>query len=286
MPLTHQAADLDKSRGTAKPGFGISPFGASTQTPPEYASLISTHQNVSKLNAPLKTMLKSAIQEYEKQIDTSTPPPSAPVYAARLNGLLKTLANAENAVAQCVKAREGLVSALEKLLDIQQAALEIEKKDSADLLRRKIEIEDKKQQVEVGIMRALDPAEHNGPSGEGGSISPPAEPDRPEMEALTPPVMEALTPPPGDDGSFTPPAHVYDSGPIAEAATNSGDGSSGRLEVVPNLTSYQSLPISTNGSNKRRRVEDPNEFPDLGADDGLDADVAEMLKEGEKERGH
>ena len=38
------------------------------------------------------------------------------------------------------------------------------------------------------------------------------------------------------------------------------------------------------GSNKRRRVDSTSssrgadDFPDLGADDGIDADVAEMLK--------
>ncbi|KAF4462019.1 hypothetical protein FALBO_11175 [Fusarium albosuccineum] len=254
--------ELDRARGTVKPSFGASPFGGgSAPIPAEFAPLVSAHQNVTKLSIPLKTTITSANQEYEKQTDASTPVPSAPVYAARLNGLLKTLANAESAVAECVKAREGLISGLEKLLDANRAALEQDKSAAALLTSRKTEIEEKKHQVEVGIMRALGPADSNGSPGEGDSSGTPPEPDRPEMEALTPPAMESLDSP-------TP----VTSGPEEDLAAAAGEGA----------PSYQSLPISTNGSNKRRRVDDTDDFPDLGGDDGIDADVAEMLKEGPK----
>lgn len=250
----------------AKPGFGGSPFGGATTAaasiPSEFAPLVTAHQQVTKLSPPLKATIASASQEYEKQTDPSTPVPSAPVYAARLNGLLKTLANAENAVAECVKAREGLVSGLETLLNANRAALEQEKSDHAQLKSRKTEIEEKKQQVEVGIMRALGPAESNGNSGDGESSSAPAEPDRPEMEALTPPAFEPFD------------------APTPEALTPEGEPAVAPAPAAEEeATSYQSLPISTNGSNKRRRV-DTEEFPDLGGDDGIDADVAQMLKEG------
>ncbi|KAH7198677.1 RNA polymerase II-binding domain-containing protein [Fusarium flagelliforme] len=259
--------ELDKARGMAKPGFGGSPFGGASATaaasiPSEFAPLVSAHQTVTKLSPPLKATIASASQEYEKQTDPSTPVPSAPVYAARLNGLLKTLANAENAVAECVKAREGLVSGLETLLNANRAALEQEKSDHAQLKSRKVEIEEKKQQVEVGIMRALGPAESNGNSGDGESSSTPAEPDRPEMEALTPPAFEPFD------------------APTPEALTPEGEPAAALEPAVEEETApYQSLPISTNGSNKRRRV-DNEEFPDLGGDDDIDADVAQMLKEG------
>ncbi|KAK7419997.1 hypothetical protein QQX98_003003 [Neonectria punicea] len=266
--------DLDKARGSAKPGFRGSPFGGPAAVPSEFAPLVSAHQNVGKLSIPLKATIASANQEYKKQTDSSTPAPSAPVYAARLNGLLKTLANAESAVAECVKAREGLISGLEKLLDANRAALEEDKTTAAQLLSRKSEVEEKKHQVELAIMRALGPAENNGEPGAGGSTNTPPEPDRPEMEALTPPVMEAFTPPSMDDEPFD-----Y----VAPAEESSADKqvSGGGIEMLSNLaSSYQSLPISTNGANKRRRVDDGDDFPDLGGDDGIDADVAEMLKEG------
>lgn len=252
----------------AKPGFSGSAFAsggaaasAGAAIPSEFAPLVSAHQSVTKLSPPLKATVASASQEYEKQTDPSTPVPSAPVYAARLNGLLKTLANAENAVAECVKAREGLVSGLETLLNANRAALEQEKSDHAQLVSRKAEIEEKKQQVEIGIMRALGPADSNGNPGDAESLIAPAEPDRPEMEALTPPAFDPFD------------------APTPEALTPEGEPAVAPAPATEEETaSYQSLPISINGSNKRRRI-DTEEFPDLGGDDGIDADVAQMLKE-------
>jgi regulator of Ty1 transposition protein 103 len=272
----------------SKPGFGGSPFGSTstaTSIPSEFAPLVTAYQKVNKLSTPLKTTIRSADQEYEKQTDPSTPVPSAPVYAARLNGLLKTLANAESAVAECVKAREGLVSGLESLLNANRSALENERSIAAQLTSRKAEIEDKKHQVEVGIMRALGPADSNGSPGQGDSSVTPPEPDRPEIEALTPPAFEpfeaptpeALTPEgepvaaPSTSPVPVPPPPPPAAAAAAAVATTSEDKEE---EEAP---SYQSLPISANGSNKRRRV-DTEEFPDLGGDDGIDADVAEMLK--------
>lgn len=247
--------------------------------PSEFAPLVSAHQTVGKLSVPLKATISSANQEYEKQTDASTPVPSAPVYAARLNGLLKTLANAESAVAECVKAREGLILGLEKLLDTHRAALEQDKASASQLQSRKTEIEEKKQQVEVAIMRALGPADNDGSPAEAGSGSPDSEPDRPQMEALTPP-MEAFTPP---MEALTPEEERFglaSDGPINETTAENQASTSG-IEMLSNVaSSYQSLPISTNGSNKRRRVDDANEFPDLGGDDDIDADVAAMLKDG------
>lgn len=252
-----------------KPGFGGSPFGggSSAAVPSEFTPLVSAHQTVTKLSVPLKTTIASANQEYEKQVDVSVPVPSAPVYAARLNGLLKTLANAESAVAECVKARESLISGLEKMLDSNRAALESEQKTAHEFSTRKREIEDKKQQVEVAIMRALGPAENNGSLAEGESGSPPTELDRPEMEALTPPGMDDDF----DDTMPEPVENIEDSMDVKPAEDIS--------TTEPSTTFTQSLPISTNGSNKRRRVDDGDDFPDLGNDGEIDPEVAEMLKE-------
>ncbi|CAH0018288.1 unnamed protein product [Clonostachys rhizophaga] len=258
--------ELDKARGTAKPAFGGSPFGGSSM-PSEFAPLVSAHQSVAKLSGPLKATVSTADQEYEKQTDTSTPAPSAPVYAARLHGLLKTLASAEVAVAECVKAREDLITGLEKLLDTHRTSLEADKASASRLAERKSEIEKKKQVVELAIMQALSSSEQNGSPDEKGLDNQDTEPERPKMEALTPPKMEALTPPAME--ALTPPS--------AEAAPLHADSS---LETAPASTTtvpQQSLPIYFGESNKRRRIDD-GEFPDLGNDDGIDADVAEMLK--------
>jgi regulator of Ty1 transposition protein 103 len=269
VPALTRSIELDKTRGVPKSGFGASPFGGSASVPSEFAPLISAYQTVGKLGGPLKATIASASQEYEKQTDSSTPVPSAPVYAARLNGLLKTLANAENAVAECVKAREGLLSGLEKLLDANRAALEEEKAAATQLVERKTEIEEKKHHVEVAIMRALGPAESNGGPEQDGGVTASPEPNRPEMEALTPPVM--------DEEPFDPPTPIHES-PLEPHESISTD------EQLPSdlTTSYQAVSISTNGSNKRRRVDEGDDFPDLGGDDAIDADVAEMLKQDTK----
>lgn len=250
-----------------KSGFGGSPFGSSSSSvPSDFAPLVSAHQTVTKLSIPLKATLSTADQEYEKQMDPSTPPPSAPVYAARLNGLLKTLANAESAVADCVKAREGLVSGLEKLLESHRTALEHDRESASKVLERKRETEEKKQHVETGIMQALGSSENNGSPTEGAEFSPEPEPDRPEMEALTPPSM--------DDAPS-----VASEGKDIDEATKGVEQEASGIEMLSNVaSSYQSMPVSTNGSNKRRRVDDNGDFPDLGGDDELDEDVAAMLK--------
>ncbi|KFA46724.1 hypothetical protein S40293_07787 [Stachybotrys chartarum IBT 40293] len=278
--------ELDKARGTAKSGFGASPFSSSSSSvPSEFAPLVSAHQSVMKLSVPLKASISTANQEYEKHTDPTTAPPSAPVYAARLNGLLKTLANAESAVADCVKAREGLISGLEKLLDANRSALDSDKTALSELSSRKEEIENKKQQVEVAIMRALGPADGNGLPEERGDGSPDdPEGDRPKMEALTPPAMEALTPPAME--ALTPPAMepLHDE-PLdlpSHSAPEQPSGNNGlhaTTKVVAEATSQQ-IPLSDSrpsNPNKRRRVEGSGDFPDLGGDDGIDAEVAAML---------
>ncbi|KYK59720.1 hypothetical protein DCS_00854 [Drechmeria coniospora] len=268
--------ELDKSRGATNPGFRESPFRGST-VPSELAPLVSTYQTATKLSNPVDTTLASANQEYEKQAGPHAEVPSAPVYAARLNGLLKTLVNAESALAECVKARESLVSGLEKLLDAQRAALSSHKTSATVLRDRKVEIENKKQQVEVAIMRALGPAEDRDSMQEGEFLTPDSEPDRPKMESLTPPAVEALTPPAAE--ALTPPVMGVEAvDPLdQEPATASVDN-----QPTETASSHHSIPVSTNvGTNKRRRIDDPDGYSRLeGDDDGIDADVAEMLKDG------
>lgn len=234
--------------------------------PSELAPTVPALQQVTKLAAPLKGTISSADQEYQKQSDPSTPVPSAPVFAARLNGLLKTLANAESAVAECVKAREGLVSGLEQLLETHRAALEQDREAVSTISKRKAEIETKKQEVEVAIMQALGSANDQGDSADGQAARQSHEPDRPEMEALTPPSMDEEEAAPSEDV-------VPD-----QTVANEEQGVVSQDPDANAALPYQSLPISANGSNKRRRVDDSEDFPDLGGDGGIDPDVAEMLK--------
>ncbi|KAI3400211.1 hypothetical protein diail_4096, partial [Diaporthe ilicicola] len=236
--------------------------------------LVTPAQNVSKSSLSLKAKTANAEQEYAKNTDPKQPTPSAPVYAARLNGLLKTLATAEGAVAECVKARTELIGALEKLLGTNKASLETEEKQLAELAERKSSIEQKKADVEMAIMRGL--ADQGPTNRDGQSASPVPEPHRPEVEALTPPPIE-------DDADMynTQGGERLESMPAQESAIAPTQQPTG-LETLSSLASqYSAVPVSTNGasgSNKRRKLDSAEEIPDLG-EDGIDPNIDEMIRQ-------
>ncbi|ROW08975.1 hypothetical protein VMCG_02758 [Cytospora schulzeri] len=257
--------DLDKARGAGKSGLGNSSIGTPS-VPSELAPLVTAAQNVTKLALSLKAKTTAADQDYSKNTDPNQPTPSAPVYAARLNGLLKTLATAEGAVAECVKARKELIGALERLLDTNKASLEAEEKQLAELEGRKASIDQKKQDVEMAIMRGL--ADQDPMNRDGQSASPVPEPDRPEVEALTPPPID-------ESDRYEPePAAPFDAAP--EQQPTSG------LDALSSLASqYSAVPVSTNGANgtnKKRKIDAADEIPDLG-NDGIDPDIDEMIRQ-------
>ncbi|KUI57932.1 hypothetical protein VP1G_05221 [Cytospora mali] len=263
--------DLDKARGSGKSGLANSSIGAPS-VPSELASLVAPAQNVTKLALSLKAKTTTAEQDYIKNTDPNQPTPSAPVYAARLNGLLKTLATAEGAVAECVRARQELIGALEKLLDTNKTSLEAEEKQLAELASRKATIDQRKQDVEMAIMRGLvdqDPA-----SRDGQSASPVPEPDRPEVEALTPPPID-------ESDKYEPePAAPFDAAPAQQPAFAQAQPTSG-LDALSSLASqYSAVPVATNGANganKKRKIDAGDEIPDLG-NDGIDPDIDEMIR--------
>lgn len=265
--------ELDKARGVGKTGLGNSSIGGPA-VPSELAPLVTPAQNVSKLALSLKAKTTNAEQEYAKNTDPKQPTPSAPVYAARLNGLLKTLATAEGAVAECVKARTELIGALEKLLGTNKASLEAEQKQLAELAERKSAIEQKKADVEMAIMRGL--ADQAPATRDGQSASPVPEPDRPEVEALTPPPVE-------DDADMynTEGTDSFEPVPAQEPAIGQPQQPTG-LETLSSLASqYSAVPVSTNGTsgtNKRRKIDSADEIPDLG-EDGIDPNIDEMIRQ-------
>jgi regulator of Ty1 transposition protein 103 len=301
---TDKFAELDKSRGVKTTGFGGSIFATSASAstsspspslPSELGALVAPQQNVTKLTAPAKLALISASADYDKLTDPKNETPSAPVHAARLNGLLKTLANAEFAVANCVKARQELVGALEKILQANKASLEAEKKDLEKIQSRKETIDGQKQEVELAIMRGMAANDQERSPGGAGSASPPQELDRPEIEALTPPhesngpEVEALTPPPQQDpapASYAAQTEGLEMPGLSHAQPGQQQTLPRSLppapgiEMLSNLASqYQSVPVAVNGSQgiKRRRLDSNEDFPDLGGE-GIDEDVTEMLR--------
>lgn len=240
--------------------------------PPELTPLIAPANAVSKLALSIKAKSSAADQEYNKNTDPNQPTPSAPVFAARLNGLLKSLATAESAVEECVKARKELVEALEKLLHTNKTSLETEEKQLALLRQRKTEISQKKQDVEMAIMRGL--ADQDSAHQDAPSASPVPEPARPEVEALTPP-------PANDDDFYEPQPAGTGFQPVEPPAQQPAftQPQPTGLEALSNLASqYSAVPVSTNGTNKKRKVDDGDEIPDLGTD-GIDPNIDAMIQQ-------
>lgn len=284
-------AELDKSRSTSKRGIGSSIFSSSSSSvPSELAPLVPHQQTITKLVLSTKTSVNAASMDYEKLTDPAAVTPSAPVHAARLNGLLKTLANAEGAVAESIKARRQLLEGLEKILDANRVALAAEELQLNTLSERRTEIDTKKRDVEDSIMRGFATNSNPGtPAGLDGSPesiqtphTPAPEPDRPEVEALTPPGFPKR-PSPSPAPELAP--HATDPRDRAVAATQETvvpPPAAAGFDLLSSLSGPYSRPIPTanSGSAKKRKL-DNDDFPDLGGDamDGLDADVAEMLRQ-------
>ncbi|KAG8531383.1 uncharacterized protein KY384_003012 [Bacidia gigantensis] len=289
-------AELDKNR-TSKKALGGSLFSSnSPSAPPEIQPLITLQINLSKATTTASTAAPTAKAEYAKLTDPSKPLPTPPVHAARLSALLKSLSSAESAVSESLKARHALISSLETLLASNKAAIVEEEAQQAELSARKDEIDRKKKEVEDGIMRGLSSADNSptaGGSPEGqrsngnGAGSP--EPDRPDIEELTPPpegppdIVQALvgqpapTPSPGRNENFTPtPAPLTPQPQQYQPVPQVGADLLSSLNV-PGVRGYSGSPP---GGAKRRKVDDESAV--FGGEDvmaGLDDDVAELLRQ-------
>lgn len=233
----------------------------------------------------MKGAVNIANTESEKLADPIALTAALPVQAARLNGLLKTLANAEGAVTECIRARRDLIRELEKILTTNRDALEGEEKQMMELSGRRTEVEQKKQSVELAILSGRPVSGKDLLDDNRASNSPVPEPDRPMVEALTPPHIQDhdddddLYGNPSAGGEYQngqhqsvpfhgAPGHANAQSPFATSAPG--------IEMLSNLASqYQAVPL--NGT-KKRKIETSDDFPDLGGDDGIDADVKEMLR--------
>src|SRR5947207_3250708 len=123
----YNITEVDKTRTSSKRGgLGGSLFSTPSSTgsaPQELKEIVDAQIEVTKATSVAETAIKNADTEHEKMVDPSVPIPSPPVHAARLNALLKTLASAEGAVSESIKARRALIEGLEKLLDINRSLL-------------------------------------------------------------------------------------------------------------------------------------------------------------------
>lgn len=305
--------ELDRARG-GKSSFGSSIFGhaSSSAVPPELVKLAGLLSKSDKASAATTTPLATADAEYARITDPAAPVPAAPVHAARLNGLLKTLVAAEAPLAESGRAAADLVAELTRLL--KMATTRKAKADEAlqRVRKRREEIDKKKDEVEQAIMQGLHSSGnaaggHPAKDGNGGAGLAVEEQEPPVASPLTPPHRRAGggafldEPEPPEMESFTPPSRnewddgVGDGHDAAKGGGHQNNSSNkpSPLGSVGGLPSYQSVPLQFPGrngaggadappSNKRRRLDSAgnDDFPDLGGDDGIDADVAEMLKRG------
>ncbi|KAI1100183.1 DUF618-domain-containing protein [Jackrogersella minutella] len=263
--IAARVQEINQVRGTVKSGLSGSIFGSASVLS-ELAPLTAPQQHVTKLLLGMRTTVNSANQEYDKLLGPNTTAPSAPVYAARLSGLLKTLAQAEGAVEQCVKARRELVTAVQKVLETNMKALISEEDQLETFVGRRMEVEDKKTEVERAIMAGL-PDDEPYLSNNGPAEHPDPEPERPEVEALTPPSMEPDLPGQADS---------LDEAELSQEATTQSNAQDDKIHTGLGLH-YKSVTTTTNGS-KKRKLDNNDAFPDLGDDDAIDSDVAEMLR--------
>lgn len=304
-------AELDKSRSSGKkPLLGGSLFSNSsgTSAPLELQPIVPLQTAVSKAVVAATAAASSANLEYDKLTDPNTATPTPPVHAARLSSLLRSLASAEGAVSESIKARRALVEGLEKLLQTNKIAVASEESQHFELVTRKTAIEAKKREVEDGIMRGLSaepsPPVHGSPgldsnaNGKGihnDSVS--VEPERPDIEALTPPPMESLTPvgSPHAEGipALTtttgadvmheqPPNHNEPAPAIPPPLIPATAGLDllSSFAMPPVRLHPGSPPTNSNGSAFKKRKVEPD-YAGLGSGDameGLDEDVAELLR--------
>jgi len=148
-----------------------------------------------------KPAVTSANSEYEKYTDATEPPPPPPVQLTRIAELVKSLASAEVAVSECVKARKALIESLESMVSQHREALEIEEAQLDEIRRQQQTIEAAKREVEADTNQDL--AVH-------GSTTPIGSPD---VGSTLVHDVETSTAPPGTDdesGHNAPAFNGYD----------------------------------------------------------------------------
>lgn len=214
-------AELDKSKGGKMGGkLGGSLFGGGGgSVPAELDGIAKSQAAVAKAEATLKPAVNTANTEFAKLVDPNTPLPTPPVHAARLSALMRNLASAQGAVEASINARKELLAGLEKLVESNRGKLLEDEATASDLATRKENIENKKREVEDGIMRGL-----SNPSSPNALTPTEDFPDsavetngivngHDDATGPAAPEAEGFTPPPPDVESFTPP-------PAAESLTS------------------------------------------------------------------
>jgi hypothetical protein len=160
-----------------KPMLGGSLSNLSSSSPVELAPLVPLQHSLSKATVAIGTTISKANTDYAALSGSSSSLPTPPVLAARLSALVTTLASAEDAVAESLKARKALIEGLEKLMKTNRDEAAREEQQRADLNAKRETTARRRRAVEDQIMRGL----------ATDTSAPLPEPERPEVESFTPP---------------------------------------------------------------------------------------------------
>lgn len=150
----------------------------------ELVPFMKTQKDISDKTSSVTISLGTARTEYTKQFE-SEQLPAAPVYAARLSSLLKTIDTADFAVNGLIEARKAHIRNIEHLLKQAKDALVKDEEKAQDLRTKRQMTETTKNEVENMILRDMD---SQGNAGDGPK-TPEREIKSPEIEALTPPAQ-------------------------------------------------------------------------------------------------
>jgi len=219
----------------------------SSAVPIEFAPLVPLQQSLSKAAMSLITTTKTADTDYAA-LNGGQPLPTHPVLAARLSALVKTLASAEDAVSESLKARTKLIDGLEKLLDTHRTEQLKEEKQQQDLAAKREAMSKRRQEVEDAIMRGLE------------TETAAADVDRPEIESFTPPPddVEVSHTPPGlpatvshqADGAYD---MTEDEGNSHPQTDTPGGGERTLPPYIPAVNEYLPLPAAPQATLDPRR---------------------------------
>lgn len=253
--------EADKSRPQAPRkalGGALFPTDAAHSTPAEFQPLVSLQQSLSKAQLAIRPALDPANKAYTALTSGTASLPSAPLYAGRLSSLAKDLVKAEHAVAETLKTRMQLITALEKLLQSNRRFITEEEEQLAGIRTRRSEVESKKRDVDDAIMRGISTSEelndstrdhadfHLGQRPEIERFTPPPPSPIPAHASLPPPMeappfaheeavshftapdLQRSTTPPG-----MPPPPSYQNGRGHNGSFFQGDGTTTPEEVPP-----------------------------------------------------
>lgn len=274
---------LDKNRSASKkPLLGGSLFStSSTEMPTELEPLGPLQLTVSKASVAMKPAITASHAEFAAHNSSANSPPPAPVQAARLNSLLRSLVKAESAVVDSLKARHALVAGLEKIIQENKQLMLDEETFQKDLGQKREQIEVSKREVEDAILQGLTSEEAAAQLDQPASLANGhvvgfEDFERPQMEPLTPPPIETST------NSRTIPTFPEESNtPVGSPIIEAANVSNGTMSITASKTPSNHRRPESQASDmpaavKRRKTSDMD-FDAFANGDDLDDDLKAML---------